>query len=290
MADKAPSKHPIKLLIQVLRCRKRHNETSNLVMNSYDSISGGYDEAWTAHMREQTQNLIEVMNLKPGDSVIDLACGTGYATHLIAQKTQNNVAGVDRSVGMLQQAKNHYGESIRFIGSDALNYLHTVPDNSVDVVTCCWGLGYMRPYQVLRQIRRILSPGGKVGIIDNSVFSLYEILYCSSLAFMENPSSLRHVMRFRFLAGSRHLRLWFRRAGLKPKQFWNGRKSYSVSSGEEAIARLRATGAAAGFEHAADPQNADMIFRRFGEILEKKYRRNGQIEIYHRYYAGIAVK
>ena len=215
---------------------------------------------------------------------------SGYATGLIAEKTGTAIIGVDRSEGMLQQARQNYPNACYFIHADILEYLKQLPDESVDAVTCCWGLGYSKPLKVLRQIKRILKKGGKCGIVDNTIFSLREVMYCSTLAFMEQPEKLENLMKFRFLMGKRHLWTWLRLAGLKPLDVWGGSKSYKVESGEKAIARLRATGAAAGFEYAAAEPDSEEIFRRFAEILEEKYMRNGSIPITHRYLGGIAVK
>lgn len=265
------------------------DQTDSWVQKSYDRISPGYDETWTHHMRDLTANLIEKLQIVPGQKAVDLTCGTGYATNLMALKTGLPVIGVDHSKGMLQQAHQNYPEC-DFIQSDILTYLKTIPSGTVDVITCCWGLGYARPLSVLRQIKRVLKQGGKVGIIDNSLFSLREVMYCSTLAFMEHPEKLQNLMKFRFLTGSKHLCLWFKLAGLSPRTSWGASKSYEVESGIQAIEKLRATGAAAGFEYAADPADADAVFSRFAEILEQKYKVNGRITVTHRYLGGIAVK
>ncbi|OQA02033.1 MAG: Demethylmenaquinone methyltransferase [Planctomycetes bacterium ADurb.Bin412] len=266
------------------------DQTGNWVEKSYDRISSTYDRAWTDHMRDRSEELINQLPLIKGGKALDLTCGTGYVTNCIAEKMQSRVIGVDRSEGMLRQAQAQYSSSCDFVKSDILPYLQTVPANTIDLVTCCWGLGYSRPLAVLRQIRRVLKKGGQVGIIDNSLFSLAGVLYCSFLAFMENPDKLLHLMKFRFLMGSRHLQLWFHLTGLHPLCRWDGRKTYTVPSGQQAIERLRATGAAAGFEFAAGNQSDDPVFHRFAEIIEQKYLKDGRIPITHRYLAGIAKK
>jgi ubiquinone/menaquinone biosynthesis C-methylase UbiE len=268
----------------------KNNRTESLVEKSYDRISSSYDETWTQHMRELTCALIEKLDIREGQRVVDLACGTGFATGLVAEKTKVCVIGVDRSAGMLGQARRNCASTCEFVHADILDYLQGLPAESVDVITCGWGLGYSRPLKVLRQIRRVLRKGGKVGIIDNTLFSLREVMYCSALAFMEQPEKLENLMKFRFLMGKRHLRLWMRLAGLRPVHTWGASKAYAVESGVEAIERLRATGAAAGFEYAANEADSEAIFKRFAEILEQKHKRNGKIALIHRYAGGIAVK
>ena len=257
---------------------------------SYDRISTGYDQSWTNHMRDLTSKLIDHLDPKEGDKAIDLSCGSGFATNLVAMKTGCPVTGIDSSEGMLTQARNNYSNSCDFINSDILAYLRLLPRNSLDLVTCCWALGYSKPLPVLREIKRVLKPGGKVAIIDNSLFSISEILYCSFLTFLEQPGKLAHLMRFRFLTGKRHLGLLFGILNMKPVYYDSGAKSYQVDSGLAAIGRLRATGAAAGFEYAAAGADEESIFQRFAEIIEQKYMHDGQIDITHRYLAGIARK
>jgi len=266
------------------------NQTDTLVQQSYNRISVDYDQTWTCHMRDLTCELIDKLDLASAGRVLDLTCGTGYATSLIAEKTGITVIGIDRSEGMLCQAKDNCPANCEFVHADILDYLKTLPAESVDGVTCCWGLGYSKPLQVLRQIRRVLKKGAQCGIIDNTIFSLREVMYCSTLAFMEQPEALENLMKFRFLMGKRHLWIWLRLAGLRPLETWGGNKTYTVDSGVKAIQRLRATGAAAGFEYAAADADSDAIFERFADILEDKYKQNGYIPITHRYLGGIAVK
>jgi len=266
------------------------SDSARLVTLSYDRISGGYDDAWTRHMRDKTLLLIDALGDIQGCDALDLTCGTGYATGLLAQRTGRMATGIDASGGMLDAAVANCGDSCRFVRSDVLEFLKSQPSRSLDIITCCWGLGYSRPLDVLRQCRRLLRKGGRLAVIDNSIFSLREVMYCSFLTFLEQPEKLANLMKFRFLTGAAQFRLWLFLAGLKSIQSSNGRKSYLAADGKEAIARLTATGAAAGFEYASPEQDSGQIFSRFAQIIEDRCLTNEGIEIIHRFYMGIAVK
>ena len=265
-------------------------DCDNLVSQSYNRISDQYDQVWTNHMRDLTADMINRLDISPDSKTLDLTCGTGYATSLLAAKTNIAPIGVDRSTGMIEQARQNHGDKCNFVISDIIEFLKDQPSQSYDTITCCWGLGYSKPYKVVKQIKRILKPGGQVGIIDNSLFSLKEIMYCSFLTFTERPDKLQNLMRFKFLPGCNTLTTLYHLAGLKPKYKHNGSKSYYVNSGKEAVNRLRSTGAAAGFEYAASETDSDEIFSRFAEIIEQKYMKDGNIEVIHRFLTAIAIK
>ena len=85
-------KKPLKLFFRILRLYfSSRNQTEKWVSQSYDRISPGYDNTWTNHMRDLTAALIDKMQIQPNAKTIDLTCGTGFATGLIAQKTNSKI-------------------------------------------------------------------------------------------------------------------------------------------------------------------------------------------------------
>jgi len=265
-------------------------KSGNLICTSYDHIADGYDDAWTNHMRGLSLAMIDRLDLPVGASCLDLTCGTGFIAGKLAERTSGQVTGVDASAGMLEQARTSCGDRCDFIQADIMDYLRSCPRNSFDVVTCGWGLGYTQPMSVVREIARVLRPKGCVGIIDNTLFSLVEVLWASMLAFAEQPDALQHVMKVRFLPASGVLTFMMRMCGLAVSAVDDGSKTYYVPDGQAAIERLTATGAAAGFEFAADGRHREAIFARFAEILEQRYITERGIAITHRYLMAIGGK
>jgi len=83
---KKKRKHPIKMITRLAYLFfLGSNNCDELVQKSYDRISTGYDQIWTSHMRDLTASLINRVSIKEGYRAIDLACGTGFATNLIAK-------------------------------------------------------------------------------------------------------------------------------------------------------------------------------------------------------------
>ncbi|HOW72893.1 MAG TPA: methyltransferase domain-containing protein [Phycisphaerae bacterium] len=286
-----PRRHWLRLTARTLGLMLgQPQRTAQLVRQSYDRIAAGYDQAWTHHMRDLSANLLDRLAPPAGATCLDLTCGTGYVTGELARRTGGRVTGVDRSAGMLEIAQCRHRHSCTFVQADILEHLRSLPPSGFDVVTCAWGLGYSRPFKVVRQIARVLRPGGRLGIIDNSLFSLSEILWASMCAFAERPEALTHAMRVHFLPSPGMLGLAMRTAGLAVKASWQGRQSYLVPDGSAAIARLTATGAAAGFEFASNERYREQVFDRFARILERQRQNQDGIAITHRYLAAIGAK
>lgn len=263
--------------------------TADLVTASYDQHAHTYDTAWTDHMRGLSLKMLDVLAPPAGAKCIDLTCGTGFITAELTRRTGGRATGVDASAGMLEQARRNRGGMCDFVQADVLAFLRRQPGKSVDVITCGWGLGYSRPLAVVREMARILRPGGCVGIIDNTLFSLAGVLWTSMKTFAERPDALQHAMRVRFLPNSLSLAMLMRLAGLGVRKRFDGAKTYYVPDGQSAIDRLTATGAAAGFEFAAAGDDHDAIFARFAELLSAGATPRG-VAVTHRYLACIGGK
>jgi SAM-dependent methyltransferase len=286
---RSPRRRWIALARRVLWLRRHQAERSPaLVTRSYDRIAAGYDDAWTSHMRDLSLALLDRLGQVDGAEAVDLMCGTGFVTGVLARRTGRAVVGVDRSAGMLAEARARQ-PGCTFEEADALAWLRARPAASLDLVTSAWGLGYARPRAVLREVRRVLRPGGRVAILDNTLGSLREVVWASLLTFAERPAALTHALEVGF-APSRHvLALSLRSAGLRPRATFGGARSYTAASGAAALARLRATGAAAGFELACAPADAPEIFGRFAEILEARAL-PGPVVVTHRYAGAVGVR
>ena len=109
-----------------------------------------------------------------GDArVLDLCCGTGdmaFALRRAGGKTPAHIRGADFSHAMLQRAKSKSSDpSIKsppeWIEADALNL--PFASNRFDLVTSAFGLRNLADYDAgLREIQRVLRPGGECGILD----------------------------------------------------------------------------------------------------------------------------
>lgn len=125
-----------------------------------------YEELFVPRVGRPCANaLVAAASPRPGERVVDVACGTGIAARLAAERVgaTGSVAGVDVNAGMLGVARSIAPDiDWHEAGAEAL----PLGDDSVDVVLCSLGLMFF-PDKVaaLREMRRVLTSGGRAGVL-----------------------------------------------------------------------------------------------------------------------------
>jgi demethylmenaquinone methyltransferase/2-methoxy-6-polyprenyl-1,4-benzoquinol methylase len=129
-------------------------------------LSLGRDIAWRKAAAKSLRPCLE----QPGSRVLDLCCGTGDLALALERYSLGSVLAADFCRPMLQQAyqkaRRHAG-AILFVEADAL----TLPfaDASLDAVALAFGFRNLASYaRGLREIRRLLKPGGVLAILEFS--------------------------------------------------------------------------------------------------------------------------
>lgn len=120
-------------------------------------LAGGYT------FGREVRQLEEVLDLSPGDTVLDVACGHGNFTAAIAEKVAPGlVLGIDISRPMLEQARRRTGSAgnALFIRGDVQNL--PLRPASVAKVNCSGGFCQFPDLDAaIENIHRVLSPGGR---------------------------------------------------------------------------------------------------------------------------------
>jgi ubiquinone/menaquinone biosynthesis C-methylase UbiE len=112
------------------------------------------------------QDLIAAADLRAGERVLDVACGTGIVARLAAERvgTSGSVAGLDINAGMLAVARSlgrPAGAVVRWYETTAESM--PLPDESFDVVLCQLGLQFIADkVAALREMRRVLTREGRL--------------------------------------------------------------------------------------------------------------------------------
>ncbi|HOY08496.1 MAG TPA: class I SAM-dependent methyltransferase [Candidatus Omnitrophota bacterium] len=265
------------------------------ITDDYNQLAATYDEFFSGYMAPHALHLAQKIPLPPGPlKALDLACGTGTLTRAVGGRLGpgSSLTAVDLSEKMLEQAKKKSPWPGTFVAEDMMTFIRQAREASYNIVTAGWAIGYTHPQTLMKEIRRVLAPGGAVGIIENQQSTLWEIRNTGMKVMMRYPQHIRQIMSlmFRLPENKECLRRWFHNAGLKTMEIWDGRIEFRFKSGVDVLNWVLHTGASAGFDRMMDPGVKYLCDRAFIEIIEKDYMRDGQITTAHRFVAGVAQK
>jgi demethylmenaquinone methyltransferase / 2-methoxy-6-polyprenyl-1,4-benzoquinol methylase len=130
------------------------------------------DRLWRARAAKHLQSVLE----RPNAIVLDLCCGTGDLAFALARAGKARIIGADFAHTMLVRAReksrdlppslNQNGASrMPFFEADALQL--PFASSSFDSVTTAFGFRNLANYEAgLREIQRVLKPGGTVAILE----------------------------------------------------------------------------------------------------------------------------
>jgi demethylmenaquinone methyltransferase/2-methoxy-6-polyprenyl-1,4-benzoquinol methylase len=140
--------------------RVRVQDMFDRIAPRYDALnrvmSMGMDQRWR-------RRALDKIDVGEGDSVVDLACGTGDFCELVESRGAR-VVGVDFALQMLKQGQGRGLTHTAVQGDGEWLPFQTA---SVDVVTCGFALrNFVTLDSVLHEIARILKPGGRAALID----------------------------------------------------------------------------------------------------------------------------
>lgn len=153
----------------------------NSIAPTYDRLnhllSFGLDRLW---WRRTARVFAEVLT-RPEARIVDICCGTGDQTAALLRRRPADaepVIGLDFSAQMLARAAQKFkSPNVRWIEGDAMHL--PFPDSSVDLVTAAFGFRNLTNYNDgLREIARVLKPGGQIGILEaNQPSGLNALIY-----------------------------------------------------------------------------------------------------------------
>jgi ubiquinone/menaquinone biosynthesis C-methylase UbiE len=110
-------------------------------------------------------DLIHHAAIRPGERVLDVACGTGVVARLAAQQVgaTGSVAGLDVNLGMLSVARSATPPELPIEWLEGSAEATKLPDTSFNVVLCQMGLEFMPDKKAaLREMWRVLVRGGRL--------------------------------------------------------------------------------------------------------------------------------
>jgi demethylmenaquinone methyltransferase / 2-methoxy-6-polyprenyl-1,4-benzoquinol methylase len=137
------------------------------VRRMFDRIAPVYDamnRVMTAGLDRRWRRLTVRETVLPGDRVLDACCGTGDLAVAASAAGAARVVGVDFSERMLERARRK-APDLEWVQADVLAL--PFEDGSFDAAVVGFGIRNVENLERgLRELRRVLAPGGRVGILE----------------------------------------------------------------------------------------------------------------------------
>jgi trans-aconitate methyltransferase len=184
----------------------------------FSNIAKKYRRISTAQS-SASEILFDLIDIKPGDSVLDVGCGTGNLTSKIKDLTSGKVIGIDLSEGMINEAvKNYENCGIQFLTK---NIQHIGFEEEFDAVFCNSALQWFTEINLsLKKLYNALKPGGRIAVQAPAT-----ALYCPNFVnaingIMNDDEKLRIVFSsfnspWLFLETAEEYAVLFEKAGFK---------------------------------------------------------------------------
>ncbi|GIH73463.1 methyltransferase domain-containing protein [Sphaerimonospora thailandensis] len=119
--------------------------------------------------REVFTRLAALSGVRPGHRILDVGCGTGYLTRILAPVVgpAGQVTGIDPAQTMIEYARRRAPKNCFYLVGDGQTM--NLPDESFDVVVSSLAIHHMpvdARGSAVRQMFRVLRPGGRLLIAE----------------------------------------------------------------------------------------------------------------------------
>lgn len=138
---------------------------------SWNEVAGWYDtmlESGEGTYQKDLilPNIVRIISLKKGEKILDLACGQGFFAREFS-KAGAIVTGVDLSPKLIETAKLHSPEEIKFFSAPA-EKMDFLTAGFFDAVVCVSAIQNIRNVTaVFGEVSRVLKTGGRFVIVMN---------------------------------------------------------------------------------------------------------------------------
>ncbi len=177
------------LKVQMSETVERVPRTEQEAAESYTRLSRWYDRLGGSSEESHVAEGLRLLNAQPGECVLEVGFGTGHGLIALAQAagSTGQVVGIDLSAGMIEVAREqlHQGNRLDTVMLNRGSALR-LPYASVvfDAVFSSFMLDLIDTPDiplVLGGMRRVLKPGGRVGLVsmskacaDTAAIKIYE--------------------------------------------------------------------------------------------------------------------
>ena len=163
--------------------------------------------------RPVAEQIVSAARLRSGERVLDVGCGTGIVARLAVEEVgpEGSVVGLDVNSAMLAVARSAMPAEAAVEWHEAPAESMPLDDDAFDVVLCQMSLQFFADrVQALREIRRVLAPGGRALVsLPGPMTPFFEILaealarhlppraaaFVRQVFSLHEPDEIEHLLR-----------------------------------------------------------------------------------------------
>jgi ubiquinone/menaquinone biosynthesis methyltransferase len=181
------------------------------MQGSYERVSNITSLGFNLRWRNQ---LIKKLPILPGMHIADIMGGGGESWRYLLPRisTTGELTLIDFSAAMCQRALQRQAQfgSYRITVCQEDVFKSPLPDSSMDVVVCVYGVKTLSPRQqaqFVTEVERVLKPGGSIGMVEISITPnpilrppyiayLRWVVPIAGKLFLGNPDNYRMLARY----------------------------------------------------------------------------------------------
>jgi SAM-dependent methyltransferase len=171
----------------------RAEEQRRLILDQFTKQAAPFAEMPAHSDEESVRLLIDMAQVGPGDTVLDVACGPGLVACPLAEVARH-VTGIDLTPAMIEQAQARQRSrglaNLIWLVGDAVPLPFS--DASFSVVVTRYSFHhFLDPKTVLAEMVRVCRPGGRVAVIDVFTRSPEQAEAYNPVEKLRDPSHVR---------------------------------------------------------------------------------------------------
>jgi phosphatidylethanolamine/phosphatidyl-N-methylethanolamine N-methyltransferase len=141
---------------------------NDFVEGVYEKLASVYDLVFGPTLHPGRLVARDRMGIRAGDRILEVGVGTGINLSLYPKGC--HITGIDLSTSMLEKARERVARQelrdVRLVEMDAARL--TFADDSFDIVYAPYLVSVVPdPVQVVREMRRVCRPGGKIIVLNH---------------------------------------------------------------------------------------------------------------------------
>lgn len=134
----------------------------------FNERAGKWDESGCSGESRVQGAVLSLVDLKPGDSVLDLGCGTGVMIPFYLAAKAGKIVAVDVSEKMVKRAREKFGSepSVELRAQDALSLSEDVCFDAVVIYNAY--PHFFEKQALVEKVYRLVKPGGRFAVAHGS--------------------------------------------------------------------------------------------------------------------------